>query len=363
MKLWNDQKDDLLAGRKPRPKDDRATVGEAVNAFLDAKDTAVKAGELTARSWRDYKRAAAGMIKEFGRNRPLADLRPQDFAALKRKWAARYSLVTIGNAVQKVRVVLKWAYESGIIDTPIRTGPDFKRPSKKARRRAKQAAGPNMLSAEEVRAMIDNASSDAMRAMLLLGINCGLGNTDLATLPLRAVDLRTGWHFHGRPKTGTERRCPLWPETITALKVAIASRPKPKNPADEGLVFLTKYGRPFIRQPEHGEGTSAAWIDGVAQETKKILKKIGVKRAKVGFYTLRRTFQTVADESCDLAAVRLIMGHADSDDDMTATYRQKIADSRLANVAKCVHAWLFPPAKPADETRSIDPVSADEQKS
>src|SRR5262249_52686696 len=57
-----------------------------------------------------------------------------------------------------------------------------------------------------------------LRAMLLLGVNCGLGNHDCPLLPLSALDLDAGWINVPRPKTGIARRCPLWPETVVALR-------------------------------------------------------------------------------------------------------------------------------------------------
>ena len=53
------------------------------------------------------------------------------------------------------------------------------------------------------------------------GVNCGFGNGDCASLPLSAVNLDAGWIDFPRPKTGINRRCPLWPETVAyAQKIA-----------------------------------------------------------------------------------------------------------------------------------------------
>ena len=83
--------------------------------------------------------------------------------------------------------------------------------------------------------------------MILLGVNCGFGNADCSSLPLSAVDLEGDWMRFPRPKTGIDRRCPLWPETVVALKTAIAERPMSKGKADADLVFITKYGRRWVR--------------------------------------------------------------------------------------------------------------------
>ena len=73
--------------------------------------------------------------------------------------------------------------------------------------------------------------------MILLGINCGFGPADCSRLTIDAVDLDGGWIDFARPKTGIERRCPLWPETVEALREAIAGPPKPRGKEEAGLIF------------------------------------------------------------------------------------------------------------------------------
>jgi hypothetical protein len=55
-----------------------------------------------------------------------------------------------------------------------------------------------------------------LKAMILLGINGGLGNTDISELVHAAVNLDTGWIDYPRPKTGVARRFPLWDETVAS---------------------------------------------------------------------------------------------------------------------------------------------------
>src|SRR5260370_9733521 len=57
LKKYLEQKDGLHAGGKPREAAEGLTVKELGNRFLNAKAAARDAGELTPRSWQDYKTA------------------------------------------------------------------------------------------------------------------------------------------------------------------------------------------------------------------------------------------------------------------------------------------------------------------
>jgi integrase len=189
-----------------------------------------------------------------------------------------------------------------------------------------------MFEAQEIRAMLAKAGI-ALRAMILLGINCGFGNSDCGNLPLSALVLDKGWANFPRPKTGIERRCPLWPETVTALRESLAKRSAPKDEADAGLVFITKYG---------GSWADKKGVDStLSKETRKLLDALGINGHR-NFYGLRRTFETIGGEARDQVAVDAIMGHAR--DDMASVYRERISDERLQAVVYHVHGWLFPRA-------------------
>jgi hypothetical protein len=96
---WNDpdaalakylaQKDDWHAGRTPRPDAGAMTVKDVVNAFLRHKQTLVVAGELSPRTWNEYKAACDEIVAAFGKSRLVADLRPDDFADLRKHMAQK----------------------------------------------------------------------------------------------------------------------------------------------------------------------------------------------------------------------------------------------------------------------------------
>jgi integrase len=330
LRKYLDQKDDLHAGRTPRVTGDGLTVRDLLNRFLTTKRHLVDTKEITQRTFADYFATCKRIGDAFGLARLVDDLACDDFEALRTKLAKTWGPATLGNEIQRVRVVFKYAYDAGLIDKPMRYGPGFKRPSKKTLRKHRQSQGLRMFEAHEIQALLAKAST-TLKAMILLAINCGFGNGDCATLPQTALDLETGWVTFPRPKTAIERRCPLWPGTIAALREALAKRPEPKDEADAGLVFITKYGGPWAAK----KGIDSA----ITKETRKLLDALGIDGHR-NFYALRHTFETIGGEARDQVAVDAIMGHAR--DDMASVYRERISDERLRAVVEHVRQWLFP---------------------
>jgi integrase len=120
--------------------------------------------------------------------------------------------------------------------------------------------------AEQIHAGLDKAAPQ-LKAMFLLGMNCGFGDHDCAMLPISALDLDNGWLTYSRPKTGIERRAKLWPETVAALKKVLACRRE--APFDN--VFITKYGSPWTPKAKTGDSP-------VTKETTKLLKALKIHR-------------------------------------------------------------------------------------
>ena len=337
LQKYLDQKDALHAGRKPREASDGATVHELVNRFLNQKQALVDVGELSPRTWAGYKLACDEIVARFGKKRLLSDLDPDDFTSLRNRLAKRYGPHRLGTTIQCVRCLFKFAFEAVLIPAPMRFGPGFKRPSKKTLRLHRAKQGPKLFTAEEVRALI-GAAGCPLKAMILLGINCGFGNADCGNLPRSALDLERGWVDYPRPKTGIARRCPLWPETVAALTDALAKRPDPKDDEAAGLVFVTQRGLSWSKDTSDNP---------VSKEFRKRLDALGINGQR-NFYTLRHTFRTVADESKDQPAVDHIMGHESPH--MSSVYRESISAERLKAVTDYVRGWLFPPAQVGADT-------------
>ena len=336
--LYNLQRDDLYAGRTPRRTSDGLTLATLCNRFLNAKLQLRDNGEITVRTFADYRSTTDKLIAVFGKHRLVTDLAYDDFEHLRAELAKKRGVVALGNEIGRIRVVFKYADDAALIDRPIRYGQSFNRPSKKTLRKARKASGERMFKADQLQKIIE-AAPQPLRAMILLGANCGFGQTDIANLPVSAVDLDGGRINYPRPKTGIERRCPLWPETMKALQEAMEATPKPLSDDDAGLCFVTKYGRRWVRTTESAKSGKMTNQDAVAREMKKLLVDLGIKRRGLNFYALRHGFETVGGASLDQPAVDHIMGHAR--DDMASLYRERIDDERLRKVVEHVRGWLF----------------------
>ena len=331
LKSYLEQKDALHAGKKPRPDANAVTVRDVVNAFLYHKEALLDSGELSPLTWKKYKEATDEAIAQLGKARLASDLDPQDFAALRARMAKKWGPYRLADMIQHVRSIFKHGFDAGLLPVPTRFGQEFARPTKKALRLHKAQQGPKLFAADEIRRLL-TAATVSLRAMILLGINAGMGNADCANLPLAALDLDKGWLDYPRPKTGVARRCWLWPETVEALRAVLARRAEAKNAEHAGLVFLTKYGESWAKESSGGP---------IAKELRKLLDKFGINGHR-NFYTLRHTFRTVADESKDQPAVDFVMGHEVAH--MSSVYRETISDARLRAVVDHVRAWLFAPA-------------------
>lgn len=329
LKRYLDEVDDLHAGRDPS-RDGKPTVADACNAYLESSLIDVEAGKIRQATLDERLATCKMMTTQLGRTIALDDLIPANFDKLRLHLAKTCGPTRFTNEVHRVRSVLKYAFESGLVDRPVLVGPKFKGASKAERRKEKNARPSRMFTAEQCCRLIDNARQP-LKTFILLGLNCGFGNKDIADLPCSAVDLDKGWINYPRPKTHVPRKCPLWPATIQALRECMEKRKLPVDPAHIDLVFLTNQRRPW-RNMENG-------TDSIGLAFGKLLRQLDMKQDGVNFYALRHCFQTIGESGGDQLAVKQIMGHVD--ESISATYREAVHEPRLRAVALLVRKWLL----------------------
>jgi integrase len=109
------------------------------------------------------------------------------------------------------------------------------------------------------------------------------------------------------------------------------------------LLFLTRDGRPWVREnvlrTDEGNVKGLAIGNSIRDRFGTLLSKLGLKRRGIGFYTLRHTFRTWADEVRDQHAIHRIMGRAIPG--MSGIYVEEISLDRLRAVVDHVRSKLF----------------------
>lgn len=329
----------LLKGREPPEKvtGGRTTVRDVLNIFLTRKKQRLASGELAARTFARYK-ATAETVRDFlGATTVSRSLTENDFERLRKHLAERYGPVALHNEIGMVRAIFGLAQRKGHVSRKI----DFdqcleKPPAKMLRAVRDQKKAGQQFTAAELRALLAAAPVN-VKAMILLGIQAGFGNTDVAMLPLNCLAGEPDWLNYARTKTGVMRRIPLWPETTAAIQAVIAARKKPKREADAGFLFIGSRGCSLVGGRRGSEVGDAFGV---------VMKACGLSGRT--FYDLRRNFKTIAKRCKNSEAVKAIMGHAAPESDMSARYDLEIEDAELRRAVDVVREWLFP----ADDVES-----------
>jgi integrase len=333
------------------------TVKKLGNEFLVYQMERVSSGQIGARWFEDCRRIVRHFAKSVGVSRPVTSLAAADFQRYRRllvteglRGSRGLGVHALTRTITVVRGLFKWAVDTGLVERAPRWGRAFIKPSAADVRRSRAAGerenGKRMFTAAKVRSLIESAEP-AIKAAILLGINGGFGNTDCAALSRAAVNLKGCVIDFERPKTGVRRIVPLWPETVAGLKVVLATEsPLPTPGAETRVVFHSESGLPLVRQivkrGKNDEIEKVTYIDRLGDWFDDLLVEKKLKRRRVGFYTLRHTFRTWADETNDQHAIHLVMGHAIPG--MSGIYIEEIGMKRLRRVVNHVRRKLWPGA-------------------
>lgn len=350
-RIWHEKAPVLLGHVAPVTAGKGALVRELFKRFLNMKEADTQAKGKGWHYYCQYRDFMRKFVRDVGQGMTIDQLTPDHFSTFGMKMKA-VSPRTARQAARHIMAVFNYADGEDWIDRPVKFGKAFRKLA-----RIKSSSPGRMLpkvealhlllqeSAAKVERLKDmpERSADAsiqFNAMLWLALNCGYGPTDLAELPRALVDLDEAVIDYRRAKTEVKRRAFLWPETIAALRPAMALRP------DDTLLFRTREGNAWVTEvPKMEEGivVGVNIVDNVNQTYRKFAlrvekkHKVKIKRPGEGFYTLRHVHRTASDEAGDSNASRFIMGHALPG--MDNVYVQ-VSDARLQRVAEFIREKL-----------------------
>ena len=298
------------------------TLKEICDTFLAFKESEQQAGQISERWVQDLHVSALILAKTLGRERVVETLGPHDFHKLRIAIVGKHSPTIAKNHISRIRSIFDFALKNQIIEKAANFGTMFAAPSRDLIRKHRNRQPKKLWKPEEVRQLLA-AAPPTIRAMIYLGVNCGVDCSDLCNLPKAAVNLKTGWLDFPRAKTGIERRVKLWPETVQSLRDYLESRPEPPRDLAQ-LFFVTVHLNKW---------TASA----IVHEFAKLREKCGIEQGT--FIWFRKTVQTIGESEGDSIAVKAVMGHVD--DSISSYYRQEVDVKRIVRVTDLIRSWLL----------------------
>lgn len=344
------ERKDLEAGRQAPPREGEVTVKRIVNEFLTHQRSRVNEGGLSFRSWSEYYGVCDRIISVFGKEQLAVDLGPDDWKRLRAAAQKTLSNRSLAKFITLTKAVFAFAFQDELLDKPARYGRRFDAPTVSDEKKDRT------LTAETIWRLLEGADAQ-MRAMILLGLNVGYGQTDCANLTYKMLAEKPGWLCAKRSKTKAVRKCPLWPETIEAIEDVKATRPRPIDPAHADHVFITAHGNLWCRMLDRGTERQALALDAVALEFKKLKSRMGLSKVPFGPYALRHTHATIGAQIRDREALQITMGHKDRT--MTAKYIHDFEEARLQKLSDHIRDWfiknrpLIGPVKPVEVAEPV----------
>src|SRR4051794_40824295 len=276
---------------------------------------------------RDYRIMVGRLNRDFG-TRPVESITRQELE----RWKSTLIAERMANrTLQKYLVVLNGIFKRAIRvwNLPYNPVADVERP------RLPRRGNIDVLSGEEVMALVRAADTEQDAALYLTAAFTGLRQGELLALRWRDVDfgldlIRVRRNYtqyeEDTPKSGTERAVPMMREVAEAL-ARLSHRELFTGPDD--LVFCG----------DLGSYRSAKWL---LERYYKALERAGLRRLR--FHDLRHTFGTHAIRVADPREVMEWMGHAD-----LKTTQIYLQFKPKADAARRLSEAFAPETSPAEE--------------
>ena len=159
---------------------------------------------------------------------------------------------------------------------------------------------PNVLSEEEVTALIDSVPLDTWqgvrdKAILEVLYGCGLRVSEAVALQISCVFLKEGF-IRVIGKGNKERLVPLGEMAVEAINAYLDVRPNPDDAVSSDILFLNRFGRSLSRVSMFNMIKRQAVATGIRKE--------------ISPHTFRHSFAThLLEHGADLRVVQEMLGH------------------------------------------------------
>lgn len=329
------------------------SVGELMGRYIADCRVKLAAGTLSGKTFNDYATELQAFVEWVKMGTPVPALKPEHFAGYTKHLIEERKLKAHARkrVVATVKTMFRWGAGNGLYVLP-NFGTAFKSPrtTKMALRQERLRAGlidhsERIVTGVEIDKLLA-VSQPNLRAIILLGINCGLGPADIGRLRWRHI--QGAYLIYPRPKTGNARKGYLWKKTREALaRCATLKHTREALAAEQqnALVFITKKRQPYYRElevVEKGKVVGVKIANAISITFGRSARKLNMDG--VTFYRLRHTFKTLGKRARDRDALNLCMGHQTNSVEEGYDHEQ-IPLKRIKRVALKVKARLWPAPK------------------
>jgi integrase len=223
------------------------TISRQVQLWLETLGSSVKMGRMSAGRWDAYSRTIKHFVRWLSGENDIATVNGTKLEGFY-SWAVlqvsekKWKPATATGVFMTARQFIRWAAELGIIPLP----------GNIASKRFKFGLGASEIitfTKDEISTLLKNAT-DRTRLYLLLMLNTGMYQNDIAELAVSEVDWKQGRITRKRSKTRNRTDAPtitykLWAETFALLK-ANRARQKVNNGNGGIRVLLTTDNKPLV---------------------------------------------------------------------------------------------------------------------
>ena len=258
------------------------TLGTLVGAYLGARKTEWDAGSLSATSYSsDVLR-----LRQFqaycdkAHKSKLADVVTADFLTEYRNKLlgqiakGKASAVSVKHILRTAKACLAWGYKQEKIEVLPRVLADYAKVTL-------PPPAPEFFTVDEIQSLY-GAASPRTRLYVLLGLNLGYTQADIASLEHGMIDWSTGIVTRKRQKTGCPQSAKLWPVTVALLREQMT------DPADSAFMLRGEQGNPLIVDSINAKGNPIR-IDAVRLAFNRVKAKLGLMDDPRGFAIFRKT--------------------------------------------------------------------------
>jgi hypothetical protein len=284
-------------------------------------------------------------IKAHQQDMPLSQLGLNEIETLINYWRNRpitkrgtpASPDTVRDVIKRIKVFIKWLHRN----------PDFhwRKPEDLEFGRIRIPLSAQEVAAKASPTQVQTYTLDELctlyeyatpfeRFFMLLGLNCGFGQAEIATLQLS--EIRDSCIKRLRYKTRVYGEWRLWPQTVLAIEWAMKRRPAIESP----YLVLTRQGRPLAELTKgNNRNTKIAntWITLLRR-----IKKDDEGFRKLSFNKLRKTAGDLVRELADDETASMFLCHGQTvPDELLERYTNR-KFARVHHALDLMAAYLVP---------------------